>query len=84
MDQNKRKIDFGGQSVDATPIAMRSSAENWNEYLLSDGTVIRVKLIATEAFRIDGQYDADGNPLYAVRSSNIMVVSAPESLHKKQ
>lgn len=82
VEQNKRKIQLGQEIVDATPLTFRSSGENWNEYLLGDGTVVRVKLVATEAFRIDGRYDNEGNPLYLVRSSNVMVVSAPPSLRK--
>ena len=58
----------------------RAGSEHWNEYLLDDGTVVRVKLVAQEIVRIDGQYDPMGNPAYAVFSTNVTHVSAPEDL----
>jgi hypothetical protein len=57
--------------------------ENWNEYLLDDGTVVRLKLVATEALRVEGEFTPDGYPQYIVRSSNVMTGSSPESLRKK-
>jgi hypothetical protein len=83
VEQNKRRIQVGQEWVEAMPVTFRPSGENWNEYLLSDGTVIKVKLVATEVFRVDGRYDREGNPLYVVKSANVMVANAPESLRKK-
>ena len=65
------------------PIASTSSQEFWNEYLLDDGTVVRVKLVATEFLRVDGQFDADGNPVYVVKSTNVMSIQSPEALKKR-
>jgi hypothetical protein len=71
-----------GREVDATEIGFRSSGEHWNEYLVDDGTVIRIKVIATEVMRIEDEYDADGNPLYLVKSGNVVAISAPEDLRR--
>jgi hypothetical protein len=38
----------------------------------------------TEILRIDGLYDSDGNPAYATKAQNVLVVNAPEELRKKQ
>lgn len=79
----KRKVQLqDGSFIDATIIPFRGDVEHWNEYLLDDGTVVRVKLVATEVVRVDGEYDGEGNPVYVVYSSNVTHVSAPEDLKK--
>jgi hypothetical protein len=80
----KRKIPGpGGHMVDATELSFQNVREHWNEYLLDDGSIIKLKPVATEVFRIDGQFDQEGNPVYFLRSKNILVVSAPDDLKKQ-
>lgn len=62
----------------------QAGGEHWNEYLVEDGSVLRVKLVATEVVRVDGQYDQEGNPLYIVNSTNVLAVSSPEDLMRKE
>ena len=69
--------------VDATELGFRPAGENWNEYLLDDGTVVRIKLVVTEVARIDGQYDAEGNPHYAIKSTNVIAISVPDELRRQ-
>ncbi len=80
----RKRINFNGQTVEVTPLTFRAAGENWNEYLVDDGTVVKVKLVVTEILRVDGQYDLDRNPLYVVRSSNVIVSSSPESIRKQE
>ncbi len=72
-----------GESVDATEIGHRSNGEHWNEHLLDDGTVVRVKLIVTNIYRIDDAYNDKGEPVYMIESSNVVSTSVPEELMKK-
>ena len=82
--ERKRKLKLPtGQEVDATVLSFQAGGEHWNEYLVDDGTVIRVKLVATEVLRLDGQYDAQDNPVYLVQSTNVMAVSSPDKLKRK-
>ena len=83
MDRKKRVVLGTGQEVDGTEIGYRSSGEHWNEYLADDGSVIRVKLVVTDIVRVDGVFDAQGQPAYLVQSSNVVSVSAPEDLRRK-
>ncbi len=78
----KTKLNLNGQLVDATSVPVRSSQENWSEYILEDGTVIRMKLVVTEVFRVEGIYDPDGNPVYHIKSGNIASAMPPENLKK--
>jgi len=58
--------------------------ENFNEYAVEDGTIIKMKLVVTEVTRVDDLYDAAGNPVYVIASTNVTSVSPPESLRRKQ
>jgi hypothetical protein len=57
--------------------------EYWNQYLLDDGTVIKMKLVATKVLRVDNKYDQEGNPLYIIQSTNVTSVNALDNLKKK-
>jgi hypothetical protein len=63
-------------------MTFRSGGEHWNEYLVDDGSVVKVKLVATEIMKLDGEYDAAGNPVYLMQSTNVMSVDAPENLRR--
>ena len=77
--ERKRRIEVPGQGqVDVTEVGFRSDGEYWNEYLLDDGTVARLKLVVTSVYRVDGQVDPKGQPAYIIESSNVMSISASE------
>jgi hypothetical protein len=76
-----RKVPLpGGNEGEAEVISFRASNENWNDYLLDDGTVLRMKLVVTEVLRVTNQYDQQGNPVYMVTSTNVMAIDAPDEL----
>jgi hypothetical protein len=80
MPAKKRKVNVNGQMVEATVMPFQVGGEHWNEYLIDDGTVARIKLVATEVLRVDGQYDQQGNPLYLIATTNVTTVSSPDNL----
>ncbi len=84
MQEKKTKIKLGNAIVEGISIPAISSSENWNEYLLEDKSVLKMKAVVTEIVRVDGSYDNDGNPLYVVKSSNVLTVSSPVELKKKE
>lgn len=84
MPQDKIKVKHGNTFVDAVPVAITELSENWNTYKLEDKSVVKMKLVATDIFRLVNQYDAEGNPLYIIKSSNIASVTAPDELKKKE
>ena len=84
MPANKRMIPLpDGRTVEGTIMGFQTGGEHWNEYLVDDGSVIRVKLVATEVLKVQGEYDPNGNPLYVVATTNISVVSSPDQLRKE-
>ncbi len=80
--ERKKTIDTPNGPMPVTEMSFRASGEHWNEYLVDDGTVIRLKLVVTEVLRLDGQYDQEGNPAYIAKSANVVAISAPEELRK--
>jgi len=83
--ERKKKIQIPGMgNVDADIIPFRGDVEHWNEYLLDDGSVVRMKAVVTEIVRIKGQYDQEGNPAYMVFSTNVTHVTSPEELNGGQ
>jgi hypothetical protein len=85
MPGRRRKIKGpDGSDVDAVELSFQNTREHWNEYLLDDGSILKLKPVATEVFRIEGKFDGEGNPVYVIRSRNIVVVSAPENLKRQE
>ena len=77
------KINYGGEEVDATSIEINQSSEYWNQYLLDDGSIVKMKLVVTKVLRIENKFDAEGNPMYLVQSTNVMSVGSPANLKRK-
>lgn len=77
------KIHIGAEAVDGIDLDFRTLREEWNEYETEDGSRIRVKLVVSEIIRTD-QYDTQTDqPVYIVRSGNIVVTKAPDELKEK-
>lgn len=79
----KIKLNFGSEVVEATPVDINQASEYFNQYFMEDGTVLKMKLVATKVYRIDDRYDQEGNPIYFVQSTNVLSVNSPTELKKK-
>jgi hypothetical protein len=78
-------MQLGGPAVDAFEVPILESTERWTELTLEDGAVIRIKPMIVGVIRVDGQWDQEGNPVYALRGGpNVMtIVSVPDRLKKQ-
>lgn len=81
--RKKRIPTSDGGTVGALIMPFQTSLESFNEYLVEDGTVIQIKLVATEILKVEDQYDDQGNPVYVISSQNVTSVSVPEHLRKQ-
>jgi hypothetical protein len=77
------KVPFQGTAVDGEDMDFKTIREEWNEYQTGDGSTIRVKLVLTNIVKLKDKYDpVTGDPIYFVRSSNVLSVSASEKSKK--
>lgn len=83
MAEKKTTVQLPNGTFEGFEVPVLESTERWTEIALEDGTKLRVKPTVLAAIRVTGQYDQEGNPMYALKSSQVMMVSsAPEHLRK--
>lgn len=73
-----------GTPVEGTVVPFQTVVENFNEYLLDDGAVMRVKTVLADVVRLDGVYDAEGQPVYMMNYQQVVNLSVPDELRKKE
>lgn len=66
MPEERRTLKMLGVELEVVDVPIVSAKEYFNEYELEDGTVLRVKGVATSVARIEGQRLPDGRPVYFV------------------
>lgn len=82
MPRTRRIQGSDGREHEAEPIGFRASGEHFNEYLLDDGSVLRIKLVLTNVWKVKDTYDGYGDPAYLVRHSEVIAVDAPDHLRE--
>lgn len=80
--RKKITVKPGEPQKEAESVDVTSSSEPWANYLLSDGTTIRMKAVLTEVWRVIDEYDNEGNPMYVLQSTGIINVQAPDELKR--
>jgi hypothetical protein len=84
--ERRTKVTIQGtnQVADGFEVPVEESNERWSEFKLEDGTIFRVKTTLINAVRLEGQYDAQGNPMYVMNMTPIIApVEIPDHLRKK-
>ena len=85
MAERKVKFQMSGEDVEAWDVPIEESTERWTELTLEDGAILRVKVVVSNVLRIPGKKDNDGNPLYAIKSTNALVLlSGPTKLGERK
>ena len=82
MPRTRKILGPDGQEHEAEPIGFRASGEHFNEYLLDDRVILRIKHVLTDVWKAREAYDSYGNPIYFVVQSPILVVDAPDELRE--
>jgi hypothetical protein len=70
-----------GRGLEGEEMDFKAVTEPWCVYQLEDGYTVKLRLVVTQVIKT-AQKDGDGNPVYAVRSSNVMAVTPPETYKK--
>lgn len=63
-----------------TEVKFNPFYEDWNIYLLKDGTELRVKINVSKIERVEDKYDKFGNPMYNVQSVPAITAQAPKKI----
>ena len=79
----KTRINIGDRSIEAEDMEFKTGREDWNEYTVEDGFVVRIKLVVSSILKT-GERDPQGNPVYIVQSTNIVKVLPPEIYSRKE
>ncbi len=83
MPKRTIKMPYKGRMIEAEEMSVERATEEWNTYLLDDGTVIRLKPVVLRVARIPGEYDDEGNEIFIVKSNNVLVVDSPEDRRRQ-
>jgi hypothetical protein len=77
MPEEKREMNILGVKRTVTDVPISKAVEMFSEYELEDGSVIRVKSVATAILRIDGEFTGEGKPIYIILTMpNTYVISS--------
>ena len=78
----KKPYNFQGKQVPGEEVEFEAERENWNVYIVHDGTKLKLKAVVGKIVRLDA-WKPDGEPVYVVQSSTILTTDVPEILMKK-
>jgi len=79
----KKMYQLGGQQVPGEEVEFQTESENFNTYILHDGTKIRFKAVVLKFIRLDA-YTPDDEPMYMVQATNALVADVPDQLKRKR
>lgn len=79
----KKTYPFGNQEVQGEEVEFETETENFNSYILQDGTKIRFKAVALKFIRLDA-YNPQGEPVYMVQSTTALVADVPDRLKRQK
>lgn len=78
-----RQVEFQGVRRNAVRVEVEETTERWCSAKLCDGSTVKLKAIITDVARLEDAYDTNGDPVYVVKSSNVVTVEANEELRQQ-
>jgi hypothetical protein len=83
MPEQKRMMTILGKEMEVSDVPIAEMKEPVCEYTLEDGSVLRVRNVATAVLRLEGQFNPDGTPIYLVLTSPNVAVQSSKISQKK-
>ncbi len=77
------EIFFEGANASGEELEFKKRREEWSEYELEDGTILKVRTEVVRIVRLRDKWTPEGEPVYVVRSANLLSPSVPPNLIKK-
>ncbi|NQE46158.1 hypothetical protein C5S31_09075 [ANME-1 cluster archaeon GoMg2] len=81
MKKLKVRVPKGGE-IEAEDVDFDTIKEDWNEYKLEDGTTLKFKTIISSVIRTEEYDPMTGDPVYHIRSTNVLRVKVPKELKR--
>ena len=78
----RRKVNFQGNDVWGEEVEFEVDREGWNEYVLHDGTRLKMRSVVSDVLRLE-IYQSDGSPVYFINATNVVTAIVPDSLKRK-
>jgi len=69
------QINFQGKMVEATELDFFTRKEDFNEYQLSDGKILKIKWVVTSIVKISNEKNPDGSPIYKFQTTVVAKVT---------
>ena len=79
----RKTVDFQGRKVEAEVVNFEAKSEAWNQYVLEDGTALKMKLVLLDVARVLNEYTPTGDPVYIFTAQQIVGSTSPDALKKK-
>jgi hypothetical protein len=73
----KIKMNIGGQAVEVEKMDFKAIEEAWSIIKLSDGTIVKIKLVVSDVFKLPQPDPLTNLPQLLVKSTNVMSVEPP-------
>lgn len=77
------KVNVNGKLRDAEVVDVVESARPWADFLLADGTRLRMNVVVDTVYRLVGEFDARGNPIYYTNARTVASTISPEEMMKR-
>ena len=66
------KLKYQGWEVEGESVDFITRKEDFNEYQLVNGKILRIKMVVTRIVRLEEEKAPDGNPVYLIQSQNVV------------
>jgi hypothetical protein len=66
------KVPYQGRQVEGESVDFMTRKEDFAEYQLADGKVLRIKMVVTRIIKLVDEKSPDGNPVYLIQSQNVV------------
>ena len=76
----KMKVNVEGKMIEAEKMSFKLVEDPWCVYRLEDGTLLKIKVMVAEVFRMPTKDPLTGLPNFIVKSTNLMSVDPPDKL----
>ncbi len=65
-------------------LSVKKASEPWTEYLLEDGTTLRLRIVLLDVGRAVDTFDEAENPIYQFKHTMIVDIKVPDKLKRKK